>query len=80
MLNLRQRASSFGFTYKPAEELVASASLEELFERLKVLGPTGSPMTPKEQRDADAVLGATKRPRFIVFGRTEFNRRTTVRQ
>jgi len=66
MLDLRQRASSFGFTYKPVEDLVATASLEEIFERLEVLGPAGSSMTPKKQRDADAVLGVAEPPKVTI--------------
>jgi integrase len=66
MLDLRQRASTFGFTYRPVEELVSKASLEEIFERLEVLGPTGSPMTPKKQRDADAVLGVAEPPKVTI--------------
>ena len=66
MLDLRQRAEAFGFTYKPVEELVATASIDELFERLKVLGPAGRPMTPKKQRDADAVLGVAEPPKVTI--------------
>ena len=66
MLDLRQRAAAFGFTYKPVEELVTQASLEELLEQLKVLGPAGSPMTAKKRRDADAVLGIAETPKVTI--------------
>jgi site-specific recombinase XerD len=55
--DMNQRAEAYGFTYRPAVELAEKTSLAELIERLKAVVPSETPMTPKVQRDTDALLG-----------------------
>lgn len=51
------RAKSYGFTYRPAVDIAETADLAELIDRLKAVVPSKTPMTPKVQRDTDALLG-----------------------
>ena len=55
--DMNLRAKSYGFTYRPAVELAEKADLVELIDRLKAVVPSKTPITPKVQRDTDALLG-----------------------
>ncbi len=66
MLDLRQRALAFGFTYTPIEELVANATPEEIVQRVAAIGPVGGNITPKVRRDADALLGTADVPKVRI--------------
>ena len=67
MLDLRQRAAAFGFSYKPVEKLLESDNVEAIVLRVQALGPiTPGKMSPKTQRDADALLGIAKPPAVTI--------------
>lgn len=55
--DLNQRAKFYGFTYRPAADIAETAELSELIDRLKAVVPSETPMTPKVQRETDALLG-----------------------
>ena len=66
MLDLRQRALAFGFTYRPVEELVANATPQEIVNRVAAIGPVGETITPKAQRNADVLLGTADVPKVRI--------------
>ena len=55
--DMNLRARSYGFTYRPAADIAETAELSELIDRLKAVVHSQTPMTPKVQRDTDALLG-----------------------
>ena len=63
---MNQRAEAYGFTYRPAVELAEKTDLAELIERLKAVVPSETPMTPKVQRDTDALLGLAEPTKVTI--------------
>ena len=66
MKDLQQRAQAFGFTYMPVSEIVKKLSGEQIVDRVAALGPINGPLSPKQQRDADALLGLAKPPKMKI--------------
>lgn len=56
------RAQALGFTYKPMNDLVASDTVESLLRRLEALGPLQEAPADKEEKSAEALLGAIEPP------------------
>ena len=66
MKDLQQRAQAFGFTYMPVSEIVEKLSGEQIVDRVAALGPINGPLSPKQQRDADALLGLAETPKVKI--------------
>ena len=66
MKDLQQRAQAFGFTYMPVSEIVDKLNGEQIVQRVTALGPINGPLTPKQQRDADALLGLAETPKVKI--------------
>ena len=66
MKDLQQRAQAFGFTYMPVSEIVEKLSGEQIVDRVTALGPINGPLSPKQQRDADALLGLAETPKVKI--------------
>ena len=57
LLDAKQHARTLGFTYRPVESLVADDTVTALLKRLMALAPLEPQATPKEERDAAALVG-----------------------
>ena len=66
MKDLQQRAQAFGFTYMPVSEIVEKLSGDQIAQRVTALGPINGPLSPKQQRDADALLGLAESPKVKI--------------
>ena len=66
MKDLQQRAQAFGFTYMPVSEIVEKLNGEQIVQRVTALGPINGPLSPKQQRDADAILGLAETPKIKI--------------
>ena len=66
MKDLQQRAQAFGFTYMPVSEIVDKLNGEQIVQRVTALGPINGPLSPKQQRDADALLGLAEVPKVKI--------------
>ena len=66
MKDLQQRAQAFGFTYMPVSEIVDKLNGEQIVQRVTALGPINGPLSPKQQRDADALLGLAETPKVKI--------------
>ncbi|WP_121098988.1 DUF6538 domain-containing protein [Litorimonas taeanensis] len=61
-----QLARSRGCNYKPMESLVSQDTVTDLLHRLIALEPLKDRPQPKEERDADALLGSLKTPSVTI--------------
>ena len=61
-----QHAQSLGFNYEPMESLVAYDNVTDLLRRLHTLAPLKEAPQPKEERDADALLGSVQTPSATI--------------
>jgi len=59
-------AQSLGFNYKPMESLVSQDTVTDLLRRLHILAPLKEAAQPKEERDADALLGSVQTPSATI--------------
>ena len=59
-------AQSLGFNYQPMESLVSEDNVTDLLRRLQTLAPLKKAAQPKEERDADALLGSVKTPSATI--------------
>jgi len=60
------RARSKGFDYEPMESLVSEDTVTNLLRRLIALEPLKDSPQPREERDADALLGSVKTPSATI--------------
>lgn len=65
-LDAEQHAQSLGFTYRPVERLISQDTVEELLRRLEALAPLKETPVPKEERDAEALLGVVDVPSATI--------------
>ena len=61
-----RHAQALGFTYRPLEALTSHDTVEDLLRRLEALGPLKETPAPKEERDAEALLGMVEAPRAKI--------------
>ena len=66
IMDLQQRAAAFGFAYMPVSEIIEKLSGEQIVDRVAALGPINGPLSPKMQRDADALLGLAETPKVKI--------------
>ena len=66
LLDAKQHARTLGFTYRPVESLVAEDTVTALLKRLLALAPLEPQATPKEERDAAALIGSIE-PQAITI-------------
>ena len=59
-------AQALGYAYTPMESLVAQNNVTDLLRRLEALGPLKDAPQPKEERDADALLGTVQTPSATI--------------
>lgn len=64
--DLHQRAEALGFTYMPVSDIVSKLTGEQIADRVAALGPINGPLSPKMQRDADALLGLAETPKVTI--------------
>tara|TARA_B110000908_G_C10210299_1_gene429851 strand:- start:88 stop:1464 length:1377 start_codon:yes stop_codon:yes gene_type:complete len=66
MKDLQLRAQAFGFAYLPVSEIVDKLNGEQIVQRVTALGPINGPLSPKQQRDADSLLGLAETPKVKI--------------
>ena len=64
--DVSHHARSLGFSYEPMESLVSRDTVTDLLQRLQALGPLKEAPQPKEEQDADALLGVAKTPTATI--------------
>ena len=64
--DVSQHARSLGFNYEPMDSLISRDSVADLLHRLQALGPLKEAPQPKEEHDADALLGVAKTPSATI--------------
>jgi len=50
----------------PVSEIVEKLNGEQIVQRVTALGPINGPLSPKQQRDADALLGLAETPKVKI--------------
>ena len=66
LLDAKQHARTLGFTYRPVENLVSEDTVTALLKRLLALAPLEPQATPKEERDAAALVGTIEAPAITI--------------
>ena len=64
--DVSQHARSLGFNYEPMDSLISRDTVTDLLHRLQALGPLKDAPQPKEEHDADALLGVAKTPSVTI--------------
>ena len=64
--DVSHHARSLGFNYEPMDSLISRDTVTDLLHRLQALGPLKEAPHPKEEQDADALLGVAKTPSATI--------------
>ena len=64
--DVSHHARSLGFNYEPMDSLISRDTVTGLLHRLQALGPLNEASQPKEEHDADALLGVAKTPSATI--------------
>ena len=64
--DVSHHARSLGFNYEPMDSLISRDTVTDLLHRLQALGPLNEAPQPKEEQDADALLGTAKTPTATI--------------
>ena len=64
--DVSHHARSLGFNYEPMDSLISRDTVTDLLHRLQALGPLKEAPHPKEEQNADALLGIAKTPSATI--------------